>query len=212
MRRNQALFLFPWTYCIVKLFYGNRNSSFTEKLQNQSYWQTWQTPFGWQGKQREAGPFGRSRKMRRHESQSGERARGRERERAREREAFTASVCACCGVSSLFPGDMDRLHARGCSLADKIQNYPINHALSPPITSSPLNIINSNGDTSSGRGRRRPCVCVCVCLGWEGGRWSNVFVWDPIKKRREREREQKGPKQNKKKKKQHSWWLLTLWP
>ncbi len=213
MRRNQALFLFPWTYCIVKLFYGNRNSSFTEKLQNQSYWQTWQTPFGWQGKQREAGPFGRSRKMRRHESQSGERARGRERERERERERGVYServrVLRRLEPFSRGYGQIARARLLPSWQDTKLSNQP------RPFSTNHKQPSKHNQFKWGHKQRQGPqavCVCVCVCLGWEGGRWSNVFVWDPIKKRREREREQKGPKQNKKKKKQHSWWLLTLWP
>ena len=109
------------TIILLSLFPGQIklwSFSFTQESwqnhTNQSYWQTWQTPFSWQGKQ-SAGPRGVE--WSRAEStaaREGERERERERkresesERAREREVSWLTGCQarrlrnrrCCAVES----------------------------------------------------------------------------------------------------------------
>ncbi len=189
MRRNQALFLFPWTYCIVKLFYGNRNSSFTEKLQNQSYWQTWQTPFGWQGKQREAGPFGRSRKMRRHESQSGERARGRERERERERERGVYServrVLRRLEPFSRGYGQIARARLLPSWQDTKLSNQP------RPFSTNHKQPSKHNQFKWGHKQRQGPPQAVCVCVWGGRGAGEAMSLCGTLLKKGERGRENK---------------------
>lgn len=124
---------------------------------NQSYWQTWQTPFSWQGKQR-AGPRGvewsraESRAEREGESECMSEWE-RESKRDRERERHTGWLAGRLRTSaavlwSLQPSSGYRQIARARLLPGwqdtKLSNQP---RPSQPITTSPLNIINSNGAT-----------------------------------------------------------------
>lgn len=151
----------PSLYLPVK---WNDQVSFTgeswQNHRNQSYWQTWQTPFSWQGKQ-SAGPRGVewSRAEDWAEWEGGrerERASGRESKREREGEGainarrLTAgrlrTSAAVLWTLQASSGYRQSAHTRllPCWQDTKLPNQP---RPPPPITTLPLNIINSNGAT-----------------------------------------------------------------
>jgi len=138
------------------------------RIQNQSYWQTWQTPFGWQGKQNEAGPFGGSRKMRIHESRSGERERERASERARERErgVYSERVLPRLEPFSRGYGQIARARLLPSWQDTKLSNQP------RPFSTNHKQPSKHNQFKWGHKQRQGPpqavCVCVCVCLEEEG--------------------------------------------